>query len=143
MKISHELKGQVVRFLVTTVLSASITLLMPLALHEVFLLPEKSSVQISLFVAFIFNFFVVRTFVFRSDGKMHHELIKFAFVSAGFRLGEYGLFSILFDTFGMYYLLALGIVLTFSLLVKFAVNRYFVFAKRSSKSLSRRVTDEI
>ena len=123
----HPIFGQAVRYLLMTGLSALVTLGIPALLHEVFDVGEELSVAISLVIAFCVNFLTTRLYVFTSDGRVGPQLVRFALVSAGFRLGEYIAFLILHTWLGLMYLVALALVLIVSIVLKFFAYRQFVF----------------
>jgi putative flippase GtrA len=124
--------AEVARFGVATVISASITLGVPVALHEGFDVDERVAVAIALAIAFVVNFFTTRLFVFKSGGSARRELWRFLGVSLTFRLAEYGFFLLLFG-FGMVYFAAQFIVLASSFVLKFLVQKYFVYRPTDSE----------
>ncbi|HER27293.1 MAG TPA: GtrA family protein [Rhodospirillales bacterium] len=128
MTSGGELRGQIFRFLALTAASACLTLALPVFLHEILAVPENIAVLLSLITAFLFNFVVVRRYVFRSQGDSRAEFMRFALISAGFRFLEYVSFLILFNLLELNYVVALIIVLVTSVVFKFIVNRSFVFA---------------
>ena len=125
------LMGEGVRYVIASALSAILTLLLPVILTEIFEITVNISVGISLFAAYIFNFIVVRFYVFRSDGSPLLELIKFALTSGIFRLAEYVAFYILYDTLDYNYLIVLVGVLLSSFCIKFFVQRMCVFSRHA------------
>ena len=119
--------GELYRFLLMTGLSASITLIIPIILREIVGLDEKIAVGLALVVAAAVNFITVRNYVFRSDGAILPQLIRFALSSLVFRGSEYLAFLLLHTFADMFYVLALGIVLVVSFVLKFLFYRVFVF----------------
>ena len=75
-------------------------------LHEVFGIEEKGSVFVTLVIIFFINFYLARSFVFESLGRIETQLLKFAVISGIMRLVEYSIFVILFSFFGLYYMVA-------------------------------------
>jgi putative flippase GtrA len=124
-------KGEGVRYGIASALSTVLTLLLPVILTEIFELAANISVGISLSAAFMFNFIVIRFYVFRSAGSPLLELIKFALTSGAFRLAEYLAFYIFYDALDCNYLIVLIGVLLCSFCIKFFVQRIYVFSNRA------------
>ena len=120
--------AELFRFGLATGLSASVTIGLPILLHEVFAVPERIAVGIAFATAFVVNFVVSRNFVFRSAGNARNELTRFIITSVGFRLGEYGLFLVLFQL-GVVYYAAQIVVLGISLVLKFFTFKTFVYGR--------------
>ena len=121
------MSGQVVRYLIASAVSAVVSLLLPIVLHEGLATDPETAVAISLFTAFVLNFFVLRHYVYRSAGTVGPQLLKFAAFSVAFRLSEYLLFLFLFQVVSMNYVVALFIALAVSFVAKFFAHRLFVF----------------
>ena len=119
--------GQAFRFIVATIASASVTLALPLLLHEYFALPETHSVAIAFTLAFVLNFFVMRFYVFRSGGGFAWQFVKFAGSNGIFRIGEYLLFLAIFELLGVNYMISVIFSLGVSFCGKFFVQRHFTF----------------
>ena len=120
-------EGVVHRYFYLSGLSAGITFGAPIILHELAGFEEKDAVGLALVAAFIVNFLVARSYVFRSNGAMLPQLVRFASSSLVFRGGEYLAFLLLHSYLGMFYVLAVGIVLAISFVLKFLFYRVFVF----------------
>lgn len=118
---------QVIRFLLMTLLSAGLTLALPILFHEAFGAPKELAVALALATAFVVNFFTVRIVVFRSVGNPASEFIRYTLTNAAFRIGEYFLFILLHAISEMYYILVLGVVLGLSFILKFVLYRFLVF----------------
>ena len=118
---------QVLRYGFATGISACCTLLLPIILHEWVGLPEENAVAWSLLTAFFVNFFMIRGFVFKSQGAHLKELSLYVCASLFFRGFEYVLFLFLFSALHIYYILALVIVLLTSIIFKFVVYKFVVF----------------
>ena len=103
-------RGQLLRFFGATGISATITLGLPVLLHEGLAVPPRAAVAIALTVAFMVNFLTTRLFVFRSSGRAPGELARYALTSAAFRGGEYLGFLAL-HALGLVYYLAQPLVL--------------------------------
>jgi putative flippase GtrA len=121
------LKDEAFRFLQATVISAGCSLLLPIALHEGFGVPQRIAVAVGLLLVFALNFVTTRLYVFRSRGAPGGEMFRFALVSLAFRGGEYLAFLLLNVLFGMQYVLALMLVLGVSWCSKFLTYRQFVY----------------
>jgi putative flippase GtrA len=117
---------ELLRFGVATLISASLTLGLPIVLHEGLAVEERRAVAIAVVIAFVVNFLTTRYYVFKSSGKAGDELWRFLGTSLAFRLAEYGLFLLLFSL-GLVYYLAQFIVLALSFVMKFIVQRRFVY----------------
>ena len=124
---STPLHQQVYRYLLMTGLSAVVTVGLPALLHEVFGVGEERAVAVSLAVAFCVNFLTARFYIFRSGGHIGGQLVRFALVSAAFRIGEYLAFLVLHTWLGLMYLVALAAILFVSIVLKFFSYRHFVF----------------
>lgn len=122
---------ELLRYFLATGLSAAISLGIPILLHEHFAVEERVAVAIALTIAFVVNFITTRLFVFRSTGNAQSELLRFTGVSLGFRIGEYGLFLVLFSL-GIIYYVAQLIVLVFSFVLKFYTYKRFVYGGQQS-----------
>ena len=120
-------EGVLHRFFLMSGLSAGITFGSPIILHELAGFEEKDAVGLALVAAFVVNFLVARSYVFRSSGAMLPQLVRFASSSLAFRGGEYLAFLLLHSYAGMFYVFAVGIVLAISFVLKFLFYRVFVF----------------
>jgi len=123
--------AELFRYGIATGLSATVTIGLPLLLHEVFAVPERIAVGIAFAAAFVLNFVTTRGYVFRSTGAARNELPRYVITSVCFRLGEYGLFLVLFQ-FGLVYYAAQIIVVGLSLVLKFLTFKTFVYGRASS-----------
>ncbi len=124
---------QVIRFLLMTLLSAGLTLALPILFHEVFGVRKELAVALALAAAFFVNFFTVRIVVFQSVGKPTSEFFRYGLTNAAFRVGEYLLFILLRTIFEIYYILVLAFVLGLSFIAKFIIYRFFVFNTPASE----------
>lgn len=111
--------GQIFRFGVMTAMSASVTVGLPIVLHEVFGVAPRHGAAIAFVVAFFMNFLSLRRLVFRSGGGAGRDFATFAISSLVFRGGEYLAFLFLTGTIHMQYVIALLCVLTLSAMAKF------------------------
>lgn len=117
------LLATLLRFAGATAASASLSFLLPLALHELAGLPERLSVAIAFAVAYAANFLMLRRMVFASSADWRRDLALYALVNAAFRLAEFGLFSALRSWNLLPYAAALLVVLGLSTMVKFFAYR--------------------
>ena len=120
--------GESFRYVAASALSACVTLAVPFVLHDVFAVSESRAVLASLITVVVMNFLVVRLWVFKSQAEVMPQILKFLMTSIAFRSCEYGLFILLFEGWGVYYLLALGTSLILSFFGKFFVQRHFIFS---------------
>ena len=127
----RHLVGQAGRYLIATVLSACVSLILPALLHEFIGIREEIAVAGALITVFIMNFFMIRIFVFRSRSDIKLEFRRFFTVSIGFRIAEYLLFLAIFRILGLNYILSLAISLVISFITKFIVHRKFVFNRQT------------
>lgn len=121
--------SQALRFAVATVLSAFLTLSIPLALKELGGIDPRIGVGVTLVGVALLNFLIVRYFVFRSRAPFKREFLLFAGSSGVFRGLEYVGFIGLYTVLGVQYLIALMIVLVVSFCAKFLFHRTFIFGQ--------------
>ena len=117
------IRGQIVRFAVSTGFSASMSFLLPIALHEGLGIPQNSAVAIGFFTAYVGNFLLLRKFVFRSSANWRGEAWRYIVVNGSFRLCEYGAYYSLTNVAQLDYRLAVFLVLAAAAVVKFFVYR--------------------
>jgi putative flippase GtrA len=112
--------GQIMRFGLMTAMSASVTVGLPVLLHEVFDVAPRHGAAIAFLVAFFLNFISLRRLVFRSEGGLGRDLLTFVISSLMFRGGEYLAFLVLTGpALHIHYIVALLGVLSLSALAKF------------------------
>jgi len=111
--------GQILRFGATSGISASITVGLPVLLHEVLGVTPQHGAAIAFCVAFLVNFFSLRRLVFRSSSGVGRDFGLFVVSSLAFRLAEYLTFTALMTLFHVYYVVALVGVLGLSTVAKF------------------------
>lgn len=121
------------RFGISTAISASITLGLPVALHEGLGVRPEQAVLIAFCVALAVNFAVMRGFVFAGRSSPAGDLLRFASANVGFRAFEYVAFLLLFTAARLQYVVALVIVLVVSTVLKFCTYRLVVFAPRGKR----------
>ena len=91
------------RYFVATAISACLSVLLPVSLHEIVGWSEEVAVGAGLIVVMLINFVVIRTYVFRSSGHIGRQMLGFIASSGVFRLGEYGLFLLFHQVLGVYF----------------------------------------
>jgi putative flippase GtrA len=124
---------QASRYLWMTLLSAGLTLTLPVLLHEVFALGKEIAVALALATTFFVNFITVRVIVFRSIGNMTSEFVRYVVTNASFRIAEYLLFLLMSTVLDYNYIFILGAVLVLSFILKFILYRIFVFSQPASE----------
>lgn len=130
---SVTLLHQAMRFGLQSGASASITLGLPILLHEALGIQVEHAVAAALATAFVFNFATMRLLVFRSEGRVGWELLRYLLAALAFRLAEYGVFLVFHRQLGLMYVVSLGLVLAVSTVLKFALYRNFVFRARPAR----------
>jgi putative flippase GtrA len=113
----------------STGVSAAITIGLPVFLHELFGIEQRTAVAISQSSALLINFLMIRVFVFRSRRAAPRDLAYYVGSAAAFRGLEYLCFLALFQLGHLYYLTALVLTLGVSTLIKFVWYR-FLFGER-------------
>jgi len=110
------------KYLYVGVLSYLTVTIITVTLHEFFSVTESNSFSASLVVVFIINFFVLRSYVFKSESVASSFVaIKFFISSLFFRGFEYVLFVIILNL-GTHYMISL----TVSMIVS-VVSKYFIY----------------
>lgn len=114
------------RYGVAAILSAALSLGLPILLHDWLGVHEAAAVALALSVTFLLNFLFIRNFVFRSAGNVTRQGMAFGVSSAMFRAIEYMAFLGL-SALGLDYRLSLLLVLGTSFFGKFFLHNKFVF----------------
>jgi len=127
-RVVRETAGQLLRFGLSTGLSASVSLGLPVVLHELLHVEQKVAVGISQVTVLLMNFVTLRLFVFRGKGSVRGDLLRYFGSAAVFRGIEYLSFLALFELAGLFYLTALIITLIISTMIKFVWYR-FIFGR--------------
>lgn len=127
----RETAGQMLRFGMATGLSASVSLGLPIFLHELLHVEQKIAVAISQTSVLLVNFLTLRMFVFRSKGTVRGDAFRYGASAVAFRGLEYVSFLLLFQQAGMFYVSALVVTLCISTIAKFVWYR-FVFGPRTA-----------
>ncbi len=109
----------VVRFGMTSGLSAALSLGLPVLLHEGLGIAVQISVAIGFATSYLANFVMLRSFVFRSQKSLKGDLWRYLVVNGSFRVIEYFAFLGLYEGLSMNYALAVLIILTLSTIMKF------------------------
>ncbi len=118
--------AEITRFGLMSLLSALVTLGLPILLHEAGGMDPRIAVAIAFVVVFVMNFLTTRYFVFRHSGDVWTALRKFLASSLAFRAAEYAAFLGLF-ALGLRYYLAQAIVVGIATVLKFVLYRDVVF----------------
>ncbi len=111
--------GQIVRFGLMAAMSASVTIGLPVILHELCGVTPQDAAAVAFVVAFLVNFISLRRMVFRSDHGAGRDFLTFALSSLVFRGLEYVAFLLLTTGAHVHYVIALLGVLTLSTITKF------------------------
>jgi putative flippase GtrA len=117
------------RYGVATLMSAGISVGLPIFLHEICGIEERPAFAIGLVCSFAFNFLSIKLFVFKSGGSAWRQLAVFALSSAVFRFLEYWLFATLMMT-SFPYQASMLITLIVSFTAKFAIQKNLIFSRR-------------
>lgn len=120
---------QLFRFALSTAISASLTVGLPILLHEGLGMDERPAVAIAFVAALMVNFVVMRHFVFAARGSAREDMVRYVVTNTGFRLAEYAAFALLFTVLRLGYIVALLIVLGTSTVLKFVTYRLVVFGQ--------------
>ncbi len=120
---------QAARFAVSTGISATLSFVLPIILHELFGVPTKIAVAVSFAIAYLVNIALLRIVVFRSQSSWLRQLLIYIPTNGLFRLAEYLAFVVLLDWAGLDYRLSILLVLGVSAVTKFFVYR-IVFGDR-------------
>lgn len=109
----------VVRFGMTSGLSAALSLGLPVLLHEGLGIAVQIAVATGFATSYLANFVMLRSFVFRSQKSLKADLPRYLVVNGSFRVIEYFAFLGLYEGLSMNYALAVLIILTLSTIMKF------------------------
>lgn len=115
---------QLGKFAISTILSAGLTVLLPIILHERIGIPAGGAVAISQSTALAINFLMIRSFVFRSKRAARRDLPYYVGSALAFRSLEYLCFLGLFGLGHLYYVVALLLTLVSSTVLKFFWYRF-------------------
>lgn len=120
------------RFVNLGVLSLVLILGLTAVGHEVLHFKEEQSYLVALIVVFFVNFLGARYYVYRShNGPIGKQLFLFLVSSLAFRATEYVCFVLLHTIAGLQYLLAVGMIVIVSFVVKFLFFGSFVFSTKT------------
>jgi putative flippase GtrA len=125
----HALLGEVLRFCGVGVLSYGLGIALAALFHEISGLVPEVAVGLSLAILLLTNFALARAFIFRSSGRVHHELVRFGIASAAMRGAEYLAFLVLLNVLGINYLISLTVAMLLSSCGKFVLYKKLVFRK--------------
>jgi putative flippase GtrA len=121
--------GEVLRFCGVGALSYLLGIALAALFHEISGLKPEVAVGLSLATILLTNFFLARVFIFRSSGRVHHELVLFGLTSAAMRGAEYLVFLGLLNAFGINYLVAMTAAMLLSSCAKFLLYKKVVFRR--------------
>lgn len=125
------LTGAAPRFALLSTLSMTINLGVTTGLKALAGVPGVIGFAIALALSMILNFAGLRYYVYPgSAGKLFPQFVAFASASIGFRLAEYMGFVVLEAGFGVHEAIAVFIILSLSLLMKFSFYANVVFQAR-------------
>ena len=124
--VSRARFGELLRFGLLTMVSAGITIGLPVLLHEGLGIDPRIAVAIAFALVFVFNFTMMRLLVFRDRGNAMAALRRFFVSSLVFRSAEYVGFLVLYHM-GMRYYAAQIVVVGVSFGLKFLTMRHIVF----------------
>jgi len=113
-----ELPRQIGRFGILTAISATVTLGLPVLLHEQWGVSPPEAAAVAFALAFVLNFISLRRLVFASERGAGRDLFVYAVSSLFFRSAEYLAFLLLFAV-RVQYVIALVAVLAVSATAKF------------------------
>jgi putative flippase GtrA len=116
---AHSHLLQLTRFAISSGMSATLSLALPILLHEVGKVDENAAVAVGFVSAYVMNFFMLRVFVFKSKGGIFSQIVKYVPVNGFFRLAEFSFFLILNNLLSLNYILAVASVLFVSTVLKF------------------------
>ena len=140
--LSGERLNELLRYVSLSALSAFVTIVCPILLHEVAGVREEAAVGLSLVAAFILNFVMFRSFVFRSTGRAPRQFVRYLVFSLSFRVLEYLGFLLLFRVFSILYSASIVIVFVVSYVVKYICWKYVVFRPADTDSSIRQRAEE-
>jgi putative flippase GtrA len=121
------LLGEVLRFCGVGVFSYALGVALAAVFHELSGFKPELAVALSLAIILTTNFFLARLFIFRSSGRVHHEMLRFGVTSAAMRGVEYLTFLALLNGLGINYLVSMTGAMLLSSCAKFVLYRTVVF----------------
>jgi putative flippase GtrA len=131
-----------IRYVLASLLSVVITLGVPIVMVELGGFDPSRAAATALLLALVANFLVLKSYVYRNDGRWQAQAVRYLLVAASFRLGEYFVFLALYKLLGWFYVAALVVTLGVSFIAKFFAYYYLVFAGRDKddRTTPRRLT---
>ncbi|TQV76259.1 GtrA family protein [Denitrobaculum tricleocarpae] len=118
-----------VRYLLATGLSVSVTLAIPVLLVELAGITPRVASAFAFSLALVVNFVTLKFYVYRSEGRWQSQVVKYLITGALFRATEYAAFLVLHDGFGIFYALALVVVVGVSFVAKFFIYQVVIFTR--------------
>ena len=122
-----KLYQQWVRFAVVGAMGMVLAISVTSLGHELIGLSPNTSFALALSSLLAFHFVANAFFVFKIRASIQ-KFRRYGTSAVGFRLLEYFLFMAVHEVGGVYYALAGVLALSCSMVVKFAVYKYYVFA---------------
>lgn len=123
---------QIARYVAGAATSAILSFCLPLILHKVVGLEARLAVACGLTVATAVNFLIARFLVFGGGIELRKSVPRYIVTVIGFRVVEYAFFVLLFDVALLPYVVALGLPLIVSTILKFVIYRLVVFGRVST-----------
>jgi putative flippase GtrA len=117
-----------IRYVLASLLSAGITLGLPVVMVEVGGFDPSQAAATALLTALVVNFLLLKFYVYRNDGRWQAQAVRYLLVAALFRLGEFCVFLALHQLLGWFYFVALVVTLGLSFIAKFFAYYYLVFS---------------
>lgn len=111
------------KFALSTGLSATISFGLPVALIEIFCMKHGRAVAIGFFGAYILNIFLIRGFVFASQSHWVRDIVIYVVTNGAFRVLEFVAYVLMVEWVHIHYAIALFSVLGLSALAKFFTYR--------------------
>lgn len=121
------------RFAVLSVVSGAVNVGLTAACHQLAGLNEEASYAIALAAVFAMNFAAMRQWVYRDTRDRHDaasQLLRCGAVSLAVRVSEWLAFVVLHTVLGVYYLVAIAVIMVGSFAGKFLLYDRLVFGAR-------------
>lgn len=121
------------RFLTTSFVALYLHFIINVLGHELLGFNVNITYPISLVMVSLTTFLLSRFFVYpgASEKKFLYQGMQFIISSIIFRILEWGMFSLLVDIFGLWYIFSIIFVQTLGTIIKFIFFNFFVFGHTS------------
>ncbi|MEM7068816.1 MAG: GtrA family protein [Pseudomonadota bacterium] len=129
------------RFAGASLISATLNLSLPVILHEIFGIEKNPSVACTLVFTFFFNFWITRNYVYQNRNGVRRQFTLFLIADVGFRLAEYHAYLFVSRHLDAYFVISLFLVLCASLVLKFLIQNYVIFAIKHDQQLGHNTPD--